>query len=203
MPNPAKQTLRRKSGSVDEVLMARAVRAFQSLISDLPKEQLSAAAAAPSDYEAVLEAMLAARKVLARAEKDRDPLELVRLRGQQARMALLSRDGGTYSAPEVARLLKISRQAVNKRRQSGRLLALPLGRHGFAYPAWQFAGEDVLPGFAEVLTRLADHDSWMQARFFVNTNLRLGDARPLDEIRRGNVEAVLRAAEEYGEHGAA
>ncbi len=203
MPKPAQRLLPHKPGSVDSVLMARAVRAFEGLIRDLPKEQRSAAAAAPSDYEAVLEAMLAARKVLVRADKDRDPLELARLRGQQARMALLSREGGTYTATEVARLLKISRQAVNKRRQAGRLLALPLGRHGFAYPAWQFTDTDVLPGFAEVLTRLADHDSWMQARFFVNANLRLGDARPLDEIRRGNIETVLKAADGYGEHGAA
>lgn len=194
--------LKHKPGSADAVFMARAVRALESLIRELPKEQVSEAASAPSDYEAVLEAMLAARKVFVRAEKARDPLTLARLRGQQARMALLSRDGGTYSAPEVALVLGISRQAVNKRRQAGQLLALRLGRHGFAYPVWQFTDDDVLPGLAQVLARLADHDPWMQARFFVSANPRLGGDRPLDQIRRGNVQPVLTAADGYGEHGA-
>jgi hypothetical protein len=200
MPTPP--LLKHKSGSVGAVLMARAMRVFESLIQELPKAQVSEAASAPSDYEAVLEAMLAAHKVFVRAEKAKDPLRLARLRGQRAQMALLSQDGGTYSAAEAAQLLKISRQAVNKRRQAGQLLALPVGGHGFAYPVWQFTEDGVLPGFAQALARLPDHDPWMQARFFTSASQRLGGSRPLDQIRQGNVKPVLAAADGYGEHGA-
>ena len=43
----------------------------------------------------------------------------------------------------------------------------------------------------------------MQARFFLSPNQRLGESRPLDELRLGRVEAVSDAASAYGEHGAA
>ena len=62
---------------------------------------------------------------------------------------------------------------------------------------------ETLPGLEAVLERLADHDPWMQGRFFLMANQRLGDRRPLDELRQGNVEAVIAAAAVYGEHGAA
>lgn len=199
----ARQLLRHSPGSVDAVFLTRALRLFETLTRDLSKEALSAAASAPSDFEAVLRAMLASGPRLAELDREEDPLVVARLRGRQASLALVSSEGGTLSTAQVAELLDISRQAVNKRRQAGRLLALPLGSRGFAYPAWQFAGGDVLPGFVAVLEKLADHDPWMQARFFLMANKRLGDARPLEALRKGNVEAVTAAATVYGEHGAA
>lgn len=199
----ARALLRHKSGSADAIFLTRALRVFEALLRDLSKDALSSAAAAPSDAEAVFRAMLGARKALLDPVRERDPLALARIRGQQARAALLSEEGGTLSASNVAELLGISRQAVNKRRQGGRLLALPLGRHGFAYPAWQFSGGDLIPGLVDVLGELAGHDPWMQARFFLNPNERLGGSPPLAELRRGRVEPVREAARAHGEHGAA
>lgn len=199
----ARALLRHKSGSVDAIFLMRALRVFEALLKDLSREALSSAAAAPSDVDVVLQAMLAARKALLEPVQEKDPLALARLRGQQARSAFLSEEGGTLSATEVAELVGISRQAINKRRQAGQLLALPIGRHGFAYPVWQFAGSDVLPGFVTVLGHLAGHDPWMQARFFLSPDPRLDDSRPLDGLRQGRVEAVSEAARAYGEHGAA
>lgn len=208
MPEPsleqqARQLLRHPPGSVDAVFLNRVLRAFEALTRELSKEALSAAAAAPSDFEAVLRAILASGPKLAKLDRRQDPLTVARLRGRQASLALMSSEGGTLSTAQVAEFLAISRQAVNKRRQAGRLLALPVGSRGFAYPAWQFADGDVLPGFVTVLEKLADHDPWMQARFFLLANKCLGDARPLDALREGDVETVTAAAEVYGEHGAA
>ena len=112
-------------------------------------------------------------------------------------------EGGSLSASAVAELLGISRQTVNKRRQAGQLLALSLGRHGYAYPIWQFSDDDVLPGVPATLEKLEDHDPWMQARFFLTANKRLDDARPIEKLRNGDVDAVLQAAAVYCEHGAA
>ena len=208
MPEPsleqqARQLLRHAPGSVGAVFLTRVLRVFEALARDLPRESLSAAAAAPSDFEVVLQAILASREGVGSFDRGDHPLALARLRGQQARLSLLSSEGGTLSATQVAEQLQITRQAVNKRRQAGQLLALPAGRRGFAYPAWQLAGGEVLPGLAAILEQLADHDPWMQARFFLMANKRLGDVRPLDELRKGNVEAVIAAAAVYGEHGAA
>jgi hypothetical protein len=43
----------------------------------------------------------------------------------------------------------------------------------------------------------------MKLAFFLNSNLRLNDESPLHRLRRGDIDAVLHAAETYGEHGAA
>ncbi|RMH19668.1 MAG: hypothetical protein D6696_10000 [Acidobacteria bacterium] len=188
---------------VDAVFLTRVLHAVCDMSRDLDHQSLTAAAAAPSDFEVLLRAVLQAQKSLVARHAEDRPLLLAQLRGQQARLALLELEGGTVPATRVAEILGISRQAVNKRRQAGKLLALPLGRHGFAYPVWQLAASGVLPGLEAVLERLRDHDPWMQARFFLRPNPRLGGATPLAVLRRGDVEAVLEAAAAYGEHGAA
>lgn len=44
---------------------------------------------------------------------------------------------------------------------------------------------------------------WTRAAFFLSGNIYLNDASPLAELRRGNITAVRRAAQSYGDHGAA
>jgi hypothetical protein len=132
-----------------------------------------------------------------------DPLAKARLRGALAQRELVAADGGALSGAEIATLLGVSRQAVDKRRKAGQLLAVELPRRGYLYPAWQVTDAGVLPGVVEVLAALRDHDPWAQARFFVTGSTRLGGKRPLDRLRRGDVEAVLRAARAFGEHGSA
>jgi hypothetical protein len=54
-----------------------------------------------------------------------------------------------------------------------------------------------------VLPALAEHPSLAQIRFFLAGNLRLAKRRPLDVLREGDVAPVVRAAQAFGEHGAA
>jgi biotin operon repressor len=133
----------------------------------------------------------------------RDPLVKARLRGLAVRQELLQREGGTLSAEQVAGHLGLSRQAVDKRRRAGKLIGLNIGRRGYAYPAWQLGRQGTLPGLEAALSELTIRDPWMQAAFFLSGDPRLDGATPLDELRRGNVDAVRRAAGGYGEHGAA
>ena len=132
-----------------------------------------------------------------------DPLAAARRRGREAQRRLLEAEGGTILRDRVADLLGISIQAVDERRQAGRLLALPVGPDDYAYPAWQFAQGEPLPGLAEVLADLDVRDPWMRAAFFLNRNLYLDGARPLALLRSGQLEAVRRAARVHGEQGAA
>jgi hypothetical protein len=132
-----------------------------------------------------------------------DPLAKARLRGAVAMRELLGADGGALSAAEVGALLGVSRQAVDKRRRAGQLLAVDLPRRGLLYPAWQFTEQgSTLPGLGEVLAALREHDPWARARFFVTGNDRLEGRRPLDALRNGELEPVLAAAGEFGRHGA-
>jgi len=131
-----------------------------------------------------------------------DPLAEARLRGIEARRQLLAAEGGTVGIQQVAALLSISRQAVYKRYRAGRLLAVACGRHGYAFPAWQLVPGGVLPGLEKTLRALSDLDPWMKIAFFLGETVALKAASPLEALRKGRLEDVLRAAELYGEHGA-
>jgi hypothetical protein len=71
------------------------------------------------------------------------------------------------------------------------------------FPAWQFTDHGTIPGLERVLLALTDHDEWMQNVFFINPNTRLSGRRPLDLLREGEIQEVLDAAREFGQHGAA
>jgi hypothetical protein len=174
---------------------AALVRAVVDVTSDIPASSLRR----PNGV--VLQALV--ERLADRLLVGGDPLAKARLRGALAQRELLSADGGALGGVEVATFLGVSRQAVDKRRKAGQLFAVELPRRGYLYPAWQLTGTGVLPGLEEVLAALHDHDPWAQARFFVTGNTRLGGKRPLDRLRRGEVEAVLRAARMFDEHGAA
>lgn len=130
------------------------------------------------------------------------PLLPALLRGAQAKRQLLEAEGGTLSAADVARLLHRSRQAVDKQRRAGHLLAVRVGAL-WRYPAWQFVDGQPLPGLPEVLAALHHVSPWTVVAFLLNRNARLGARRPVEMLRRGELAAVVRAACAYGEHGAA
>jgi hypothetical protein len=172
---------------------ARLVRAVVDVTSNVPGSDLRGARGLRMLVERLGDRLLPVSGPLAKAH----------LRGLVAMREILNSDGGSLTATEAAEHLGITRQAVDKRRKAGQLLALELPKRGMHYPAWQFADEGVLPGLVETLAALREHDSWAQARFFVSGNLRLGGRRPVDLLRRGKIEPVLGAAQTFGLHGAA
>ena len=181
--------------------LARAVNALSGIVQDLDEEALSRATGAPSDRAVLLHALEHPSAISVLEEED--PLAEARLRGLRARDQILSAEGGTLLAGRVADHLRISRQAVDKRRQAGKLIGLDVGRHGYAYPSWQFDERGVLPGLEDVLGNMRIRDPWMQAGFFLSGDPRLQGATPLERLRHGDVEAVVRAARGYGQHGGA
>jgi hypothetical protein len=187
-------------GAGRSVFLTRALNALSRLSRALPERTLAAASAAPTDTRALVRA-LQDPAVIEEVGKV-DPLGPARIRGLEARERLLEYGGGTLSAAETARQLRISRQAVDKRRRAGRLLGLSVGRRGYAYPSWQFSGTGVLAGLESVLAALKEHDPWMQMGFMLNRNDWLDGGIPLEELLRGRVEAVVDAARAYGEQSA-
>lgn len=180
--------------------VTRVLRATARLSRELGPLALSRAAGAPSDYAALLSALQEPTTVAVLAGDD--PLVEARLRGLAARATILAAEGGALRVGDVAALLGLTRQGVDRRRRAGKLLALATGRHGYVYPAWQFADEGVLPGIEGALEALQVQNPWMRASFFLSGNLRLDGASPLAELRRGHREEVVLAAAAYGEHGA-
>lgn len=199
LPTAHRVPVGRKPGG--DVFLRRGLRALTRLAEELSEESLRAAAAAPTDY-AVLVSALGRPEALTEVSRT-DPLVEARLRGLAMRQQLLEAEGGPLRVEEVASLLRLSRQAVDKRRRAGRVLGLRAGRRGYAYPSWQFTAHGLLPGLEEVLHDLRLHDPWMQLAFLVSGNLSLHSETPLNVLRRGQLEAVRRAARLYGEQGGA
>ena len=123
-------------------------------------------------------------------------------RGAILRDQWLDAEGGTIGVDDVAAQLHLTRQAVDKRRKAGTLLAVDVGRHGYRYPVWQFTDRGVLPGLDEILALLAEHSPIAQMGFFLSGNIALDGRRPLDLLRSAVLEPVRRAARAFGHHTA-
>jgi hypothetical protein len=141
---------------------------------------------------------------MALGAKREDKFALTVARGWQERQKLVESEGGSLSSEEVARLLRISKTAVLKRLEAGRLLAWREARLQAArFPRWQFDEQgQVLTGLTEVLDCLAQDqglDIWGRVLFFLQTKSILGDRRPLDLLREGKVKEVCLAAQAYAE----
>jgi hypothetical protein len=183
---------------------ARALNAVADVVASLSGTTLTQVASAPSNYDLLVEALRAAVSTVPdenQLEEDR-LLQEARLRGVRSRKRILEAEGGTLSVRRVADHLNVSRQAVDERRKKGKLIGLRTGGRSYAYPAWQLSQEGVLPGVERALEALHRWDPWTQAAFMLNPNDRLRGNAPLQELRTGNADEVLRAAQTYGEHGA-
>ena len=170
-------------------------------LMDLSETALSDAAEASDNWHAMFRAMRNA-EVLEQIQKS-DPLARAFLDGLDAKARLIEQNGGVFKTEQVAEYLGITPQAVNKRRALRQLVGLTFRKRGYVFPAWQFTDRGTVPGLEQVLLTLADHDEWMQNVFFINPNTRLGGRRALDLLREGEIQEVLDAAREFGQHGAA
>jgi hypothetical protein len=195
--NPVTDRVDPADSNVRKVFRERSLRAIDKLVA-LDEKKLVEAVAAPTDQSVLLFALNTVEALA--GNREQDPLAGARLRGLEAKRRLLDIEGGTLSSGEAAHLLQITRQAIDKRRKEGKLLAVELGKKGYYYPVWQFE----LKGLEEVLRTLRDRDVWEQLSFFVNPSFALDDRTPLDILRKGKKDtlpAVIQAAAAYGEQG--
>ncbi len=126
------------------------------------------------------------------------------VRGLETRQRLAEAEGGSLSSEEVARLLGISKTAVLKRLDGGRLLAWREERLQAArFPRWQFDQHgQVLADLEQVLPILDQDerlDAWGKILFFLQEKRSLGGRRPLDLLREGRLMEVFLAAQAYAE----
>lgn len=172
-------------------VLARMVHAVADLAERCDPAVLRHAAGEASNDKVLME-------ILASAPSARgDAFAAAKARGGQMRRELLESDGGTLSAEEVGRLLGLTRQAVDKRRKAGRLLAVEEGG-SWRYPAWQVHDGAILPHLEAVLDGFGPASAIERVQFFVRGVDALGGKRPLDLLRRGQrVKDVLRLAELY------
>lgn len=172
----------------------RANAALRRITEQAEESALARAVAAPTDAGALARAMSDTLPADS-ASGELDPLASLIARGAEQKLDLLKQAGGGLSASDVARLLRISRQAVDKRRREGKLLAVPRGSD-YAYPACQFEDDRPVSGLPDLLAaRTVDHP-WATLAFLMTPDEELG-CSPLKALQQHDPklkERALRAA---------
>lgn len=191
------------TSALKRALVKRHIGVLKSYLENATDRDIEDAMAVGSDYQTVLaEVTLPATLEIIRQH---DPWAEARARGRKMMEELLNAKGGCVSVGEVSKRLGISRAGVNQRLRRNKLIAIDLGKKGFAYPSWQFGAKGgTLPGLGDVLEELRKNhcESWDLLTFFLNPTFALNGKTPLSELRKGNLERVLRAARTYDQHGA-
>ena len=196
-----RKTVQDQNRALIDAVCKRLANGALKVLKTADAHQLAEVLEAPSDSEVMLR-ILRLPETLTAIQSD-DPLAAARVRGIEARKRLVEAEGGSLSSEQMAEVLRLSRQAVDKRRKTNRLVGLDAGRHGYIYPAWQVTKSGMLNGLEEVLAELKDHDPWMRVQFMLQPNSRLNDRTPLEALREGDIASVRAAARALGEHGAA
>jgi hypothetical protein len=125
------------------------------------------------------------------------------LRGKEIAAADLRESGGAYTLEEVRILLNgVSRQSVEKRVREGKLLAVLGPNNKRYYPVAQFNDDgSVVEGLPAVRQALRTENGYAVLNFLVNPSPQLDHLKPVDLLKKGEVEIVVEAAERSGEQG--
>lgn len=199
MVRPAPSTNIRGSETLQAVFLRRATSALERMTASASPKTLSEALAAPTDAGS-LARLLSQSDVIGSAVIELDPLVPALVRNVEHRKLLIERAGGTLSAEDAGRLLGISRQAVDKRRRAGSLLAVREGSD-WRYPACQFDKTDVVAGIPDVVRAYASSGPWVTLDFLLAPNSALGGRSPVEALKAGDREAVLRLLRSEAQDG--
>ena len=176
--------------SVQGAFLRRAVSALERISATVPPKALAEALAAPTDAGSLAH-LLSRSDLVGPAIVALDPLVPALARNVEHRRILIEYAGGTLSGEEAGRVLGISRQAIDKRRRAGVLLAVREASD-WRYPACQFEEGDVVTGLGAVLRGFAAQGPWVALDFLLAPDMALGGRTPLEALRAGEQAAVER-----------
>jgi hypothetical protein len=161
----------------------RSLEALDRIASTATIEHLAEALAAPTDVGTLARA-LGDNDVVGAAVVSLEPLAPLIARNAEHRLELLEAAGGTLNASEVALLLNVSRQAVDKRRRANGLLALRQGGD-WRYPRCQFdeARHDVVADLPRFLREVNIANPWVLLDLLVTPDDALGGKTPFEILR--------------------
>jgi hypothetical protein len=158
---------------------------------------LRQAVAAPTDAGSMA-CLLSIEASSDEAVRKLDPTAAAIIRGAEMKGELLKRAGGVLETARVAELLGISRQAVLKRVQSGRLLTVQDASGHLQFPACQFTDTGTVPGLETVLGAFNVDSPWTRLAVLLDTDEEVGGRRLIDALRAGDMEGVLEVVRSFG-----
>lgn len=200
-PEPTHLTPYRPDGltMLQEVLLLRYVATVSDLVRQLPEHAVLRALEQNTGFESLAVAIgdiavdTAAMSARHRYER------IVDL--SSARASLIAHAGGAITAVEAAALLGgITRQAVEKRRERGTLLAVMLNGE-CRYPMFQFEHAAVLAGLSAVLKAFSVRDGWTQLSVLLSPHDALDKRTVVDALTQGDVDAAVGVAASFGDTG--
>ena len=167
--------------ALHNAFLTRATKALDQIAQRLDAAALERAVAAPTDAGALARAVSEAA-AYGEAEGTLDPLAELIARGGEQKLELLKQAGGTLTVSEVARVLRLTRQGIDKRRQEHKLVAVRRGAE-YAFPACQFDDDGVVPDLPAILKILGDQ-GWIALAFLLSEFDELNGSTPLEVLRR-------------------
>ena len=183
VPTAAKATNDKHHNAIQAAFIRRTAHAIERLAAQADEATLVEAMAAPTDVGTLARVLVDVGAIgSAVAEIDADAVDLAA--EIQHRGDIIRRAGGTLSADDVGKLLNISRQAVDKRRRSNRLLALRQGGD-WLYPRAQFHAHETIPGLADVIRDCAESGPWVTLEFLVTEDDVLSGLSPRAALLKG------------------
>lgn len=186
-------------GAMQEILRRRLQHAVADMVGQLSEFALRNALEQTTGVES-LEAVIGEVTLQAAVESAQERVE--RLHDlMRAKAALIKRAGGALSATQAGQLLgAVTRQAVEKRRERGTLLAVQM--HGeYFYPLCQFDGDEVIEGLPSVLRAFTVKNEWTQLSVLLAEHDALDGRTVLQALEAGNVAAAVDVANSFGNTG--
>ncbi len=119
---------------------------------------------------------------------------------RRAQASRIEQSGGATAAKAAELLGNVTRQAVEKRRERGRLLAVSAGGEHL-YPLFQFENAAVLEGLPDVLTAFRVRNGWTQLSVLISPQSALDGRSVVDALKQGDVDAAVGVAASFGETG--
>ena len=173
----------RRHNAIQDAFIRRSAHAIERLATQADEATLIEAMAAPTDFGTLARALVDFGAI-GSAVAEIDPVAVDLAREIQHRTDIVRRAGGTLSAEDVGKLLKISRQAVDKRRRNKTLLALRQGGD-WLYPRIQFHAHETIPGLADVIRGLEESGPWVTLEFLVTEDDVLDGVSPRAALLKG------------------
>ncbi|WP_348625560.1 helix-turn-helix domain-containing protein, partial [Methylosinus sp. 3S-1] len=174
-----------------EAFLRRSIDTITRIAAHADPKILSDALAASTGFGA-LARVLADTATTEASLVDLDPIAPLVARNAGHRVQILDAAGGTLSSNEVAQLLGVSRQAIEKRRRANALLAVRMGRD-WRYPRCQFdeAEGTVVAGLPKLLDVFARSGPWVAMDFLLTADEVLGNETPMQRLRREGLTPEL------------
>jgi len=179
------------------IFLKRSYQLLQDLTAKAPPDVIEAALDNPDPVGGV--AGLLSTLVADGSRVEIDPMLEAIAKGVGLKSELLRQAGGTWSATKVAEALRMSRQAVDKRRARHALLAVPSGAGDYLYPRCQFTPQGVIPDIERVLRAFRVDSPWTQLSGLLASARTLGGKSPLAALRAGDVDGAVQAVASIGD----